>query len=151
MMLIVLPVFGRQTDTDEALQRPANCEGAIIEFESAIHAAGLDGTVRVVAHRGEMDLRDNIVQRRLFNAVTFLTDFYPRLRVRADQVIAAEGDPVQGLGTLELFVGERLVGTILARPNRDVHVGHCDDRDLTDRKFFPWRERAGEPEEAANQ
>ena len=120
--------------------KPTNCEIAILLLDTAVHKAGADLSIQIIAHRGSRDERHDLIERRLFNIVTYLTDFYPSNKLPRHRLIVSEGAPVDGLGRVDVLAGEHLVGIIWARPGRDIIVGHCDDRDETERKFYPWRE-----------
>lgn len=134
IVLLSCSLSGRQVD-GVSTAPGTNCESTILLLESAISAARNDGTIKIVIHRGTLDHRADIIHRRIFNVATFLTDFYPNKRIPPERVQSSEGDIVQGQGTIEVFVNGRLVGTLVARPDRDVLVGRCDDGDPLERTF----------------
>ena len=142
ILIVLLSCSVSSRQVDRASTAPGtNCESASLLLESAISAARNDGSIKIVTHRGTLDHRADIVHRRIFNVATFLTDFYPDKRMPSERVRSSEGDTVQGQGTVEIFVNGQLVGTLVARPDRDILVGRCDDRDPVERKFYPWREQ----------
>jgi hypothetical protein len=125
--------------------KPTNCENHIAILEAAHHDAGKEGLIIVIARQGTGENRRDINRRRLYNARAYLTDY---LKLRAPEtIITAEGEPVNGYGRIELYVGGRLYYALALRRNADLVVGSCEPEALDDAKqkklrlkLYPWRD-----------
>ncbi len=125
--------------------KPTNCENHIAVLEAAHHDAGKEGLIIVIARRGNNENRLGLNRRRLYNARAYLTEY---LRLRAPEtIITAEGEPVNGYGRIELYVGGRLYYVLALRRNADLVVGSCEPEALDDAKqkqlrlkLYPWRD-----------
>ena len=123
--------------------RPTNCENHIAVLEAAHHDAGKEGLIIVIARKGTGEKRRDLNRRRLYNARAYLTDY---LGLRAPEtIVTAEGEPVNGYGRIELYVGGRLYYVLALRRNADLVVGSCEPEALDDarqkelrKKLYPW-------------
>lgn len=136
-----------QTATERARTsaEPTNCENHIAVLEAAHDETGRDGLLIIIARRGVSEDRRDLNHRRLYNARAYLTDY---LNVRApEKIVTAEGEPVNGYGRIELYVGGRLFYVLGLSRNADLIVGSCEPEALDDprqralrMRLYPWRD-----------
>jgi hypothetical protein len=121
------------------IPEPLNCEGNILHLDHANYEAGKNGLIIVIARLGVgEEARPELNRHRLFNVRTYLTKY--TTGPRADEtIVTAEGDPAPGLARIELYVKGELYDVLTVRPGRELLVGNCDDRDESERVFYPWR------------
>ena len=103
-------------------KKPTNCEFNISILTGAHRMAGDDGLVIMIVRLGTGETRRELSRRRLHNARTFLIEFGQR---SAQTIVTAEGDPVDGYGRVELYVGGKLFHVLMINQNGDLAVGGC--------------------------
>jgi hypothetical protein len=134
---------GEQNATSQIDPKPTNCENHIAVLEAAHHDAGKEGLIIVIARQSIGEHRRDINRRRLYNARAYLTDY---LKLRAPEtMVTAEGEPVNGYGRIELYVGGKLYYVLALKRNADLIVGSCEPPELDDarqrelrKKLYPW-------------
>jgi hypothetical protein len=116
---------------------PMTSEFNIIRLEfiaKDVIAVASEGKVTIlVARLGNGERSREVNRRRLHNVRTFLT-VYSGLNVK--NIIAAEGDRVQGFGRVEIYVGGKLVDVMLAEKNKDIEVECCEG----DERYYPHKD-----------
>lgn len=115
---------------------PSNCEDNIRRLDSAHVAAGTAGRVEFVARVGDTETSLELNRQRLHNVRTYLVEFKHRA---PDTVTSREGQPLAGFGGIEVYVNGVLFDTLLARRNKQLLVGHCDERDRSEKRLYPWK------------
>jgi hypothetical protein len=161
LLVICLTPIGRRAVSQQRVEpttierartgaEPTNCENHIAVLEAANDEAGRDGLLIVIARRGINENKRNLNPRRLYNARAYLVDY---VNVRApEKIVTAEGEPVNGFGRIELYVGGKLFHVLGLRRNADLVVGSCEPEALDDPKqralrmrLYPWRDRSTRP------
>lgn len=122
---------------------PAHCADRSAALDAIHQKTPPDQMIIVVARPGGGDVRPDLSLRRLRNARAFLTEYLEPPGRRDPKTIGmVEGDRVEGLGRLEVYVGGRLVWVLMARPDRDVDFGNCyppDESFIRKRVYDPCR------------
>src|SRR5260370_14316520 len=124
--------------------KPTNCEFNISVLTGAHRVAGDAGLIIIIARLGKRETRGGLNRRRLHNARTFLTEFGQRA---SQTIVTAEGEPVNGYGRIELYVGGKVFHVLMTNPNDDLAVCACsfegDDPCTYERekKLYPCLDR----------
>lgn len=85
----------------------------------------------LISRVGSKEKAGNLNQRRLYTVKAYLT----ALGVPSGQFVTASGDTEAEHGTIEIYYGGYLRGTIFAEKNADIRVGICDN-DIEDQKKY---------------
>lgn len=145
--LLFVLVFGSVATHSASQEKPEtkvhNCEYNVHLLDNAHHLAGADTIIIAVAHLGDGERNRELNRRRLHNVRAYLTTFAWK-RPRAT-VVTAEGEPVKGVGRVEIYVRGWHWASLGVWPNSDLILGICEpdymrSADET-RTFYPWRDR----------
>ena len=122
--------------------KPANCESNIAKLDTASNLAGKDSLIIVIAHQGLAEKKGNLNHRRLSNVRTYLTQFAKK---EATDIVLGEGEPINGLGEIRLYIKGLLFSSISIGRDFDLAVGQCSYEGqprcsvITEKDFFPCR------------
>lgn len=125
--------------------KPTNCEFNVSVLTGAHRTAGDTGLVIMIARLGTGETRRELNNRRLHNARTFLIEFGQRV---PQTIVTAEGDPVDGYGRVELYVGGKLFHVSMIKRDDDLAVGACSFEgrdpctDEREKKLYPCLARS---------
>ena len=147
--LLVLLLFvsvspaGRPASQEIPQTRVDHCEYNVHLLDNAHHLAGDDTIIIAVAHLGTGERNRELNRRRLHNVRAYLTTFAWK-RPRAT-VITAEGEPVNGVGRVNIYVRGGLWASMGVRRNEDLILGICEPPYMRSadewRTFYPFRDR----------
>ena len=149
LLLSCVFVFGSFATpaTPAAAQQPAqtrvnDCELNVHLLDTAHHLAG-DDNIIAIAHLGDGEVKLELNRRRLHNVRAYLT-YFGWKRPRAT-VITAEGEKVDGVGRVDIYVRGSLWASLGVRRNGDLILGICEPDHMRSidetRTFYPWRDR----------
>ncbi len=93
-----------------------NCDTTKADFDLIAHTAGEEATIIVIARLGRGELSREVVRRRLRNLQEFI---YFTRGIPKERIITAEGDRVQGLGQVEVFIKGKLFMVFRLKRNKD--------------------------------
>jgi hypothetical protein len=132
-----IPIALGQTGSESHLQPDVGrAEGG--EYNSLVLDVMLNecretgNKVIIISHLGTRDTRADLHKRRLHNAVARLVDYSSP--IPREQVRTAIENRVKGKGTVEFYVGGRLVYTVFFKPNADFMVDCCE----VEPNYYPW-------------
>jgi hypothetical protein len=124
----------RKTDLQEE-QKPIGCEGNsayLVRAADSLRNAKPDSVIIAVARLGTGEAATSLNRRRLFNVSFYLKT---TLGVDAKRIVVAESEKIKGYGRVDLYVGGRLLETLLADRGKDLCVTCCGDYS----DFYPER------------
>ena len=98
--------------------------------QKALVGEGKDGVVIAIARLGSGESSKELSRRRLENVRVYLLNRLPE-----GKLIIATGERVNELGRVEMYLGGKLVETLLANRNKDLCVACCD----IDESYYPYR------------
>ena len=144
LFVLALGSFAKQPASQETPQtRVDHCEYNVTLLDNAHHLAGDDTIIIAVAHLGTGERNRELNRRRLHNVRAYLTTFAWK-RPRAT-VITAEGEPVNGVGRVNIYVRGGLWASMGVRRNEDLILGICEPPYMRSadewRTFYPFRDR----------
>lgn len=123
--------------------RVDHCEYNVHLLDNAHHLAGDDTIIIAIAHLGTGERNPELNRRRLHNVRAYLTTFAWK-RPRAT-VVTAEGEPVNGVGRVNIYVRGGLWASMGVRRNDDLILGICEPDYMRSaeetRTFYPFRDR----------
>lgn len=134
--------------TPAAAQQPSqtrvnDCELNVHLLDTAHHLAGDDTIIIAIAHLGAGEVNRELNRRRLHNVRAYLT-YFGWKRPRAT-VVTAEGEKVDGVGRVDIYVRGLLWASLGVRRNGDLILGICEPdymRSIDEtRTFYPFRDR----------
>lgn len=135
--LFLLAIFNSaQTTADTPETVPSNGSGEV--SASAIDGMrSLIGNERlfVISRPGTGETKTRIAQYRLANAKSFMLE---SRNFNRQTSVFAEGEPVEGEGRIEFYIGNRLWLIILAQRNKIPKLTCCDD-------YFPPAKKKTKP------
>lgn len=147
VLLLFVLAFGavakRPASQEIPQTRVDHCEYNVHTLDNAHHLAGADTIIIAVAHLGTGERNPELNRRRLHNVRAYLTTFaWKRPR---STVITAEGEPVNGVGRVNIYVRGFMWASMGVRRNDDLILGICEpDYMRSDdewRTFYPFRDR----------
>jgi hypothetical protein len=104
---------------------PTNSEINIIRLEDTGKFAkkeATDGRVIILISRlGSEERSIELNRRRLHNVREFLTDY-----VSAQMIVTARGEKAKGYGRVEIYIGGKLIDTMMAERNKDLLADCCE-------------------------
>jgi hypothetical protein len=119
--------------------KPTNCEINILRMEAlsklAAEEASQGKVLIAIARLGRQDTLRELNSRRLQNFLTYMSDYQ---HLPADKLITAVGERVSGYGRVDVYIGGKLVDSILIARNKDLCVECCE----SDKRYFPFRENS---------
>jgi len=133
-LLIILALLFLQTSSNGQSKtlEPIVVEGNVSSCES--NAAAFDnlaGFLRsteerlfVVARLGVGERRRDLNRRRLHNVRIYFKDGWPKIDPK--RFVFLEGDPVEGEGRIEFYLGSHLIQISLVKRGKDICVDCCD-------------------------
>jgi hypothetical protein len=103
----------------------------------------------VIARLGPRDTKPNLINRRLHNVRSYLSEFLTDASVRRapETIVLAQGEPAPDYGSIEFYVKGRLVNTLKMRPNADLSVANCGSQPPEDpcprqmRLLYPCKDK----------
>lgn len=109
------------------ISKSASCEYVSAIFDSFVQGTPTDKTIIVIGYKGRSETKNQIVQRRLHNAKTYLTEYYKATQFSrpAARIITALGLGLVQNGKLEFYVDGDLKLSISMRDNRDLALSPC--------------------------
>lgn len=132
-LIVVLLMFSSAI-TSAQESNSSHCEehSAFLDVisQEALLGAGKDGVLIAIARLGIGESSKELSRRRLENVRVYL-----RNRLPEGKLVVAAGERVKGLGRVEMYVGGKLVETLLANRNKDLCVACCD----IDENYYPYR------------
>lgn len=93
----------------------------------------------VIARPGRGERARSLNHNRLESARRYLIESG---RIQKERIIFAEGEPVDGEGRVEFYLGSRLYLTSLAKRGRNINFTCCDDSGSSGRKRRVRRQRS---------
>lgn len=99
-----------------------NCEHNAATLNFVRSQARNDGLIIAIARLGKGEQRKDVNQMRLRKVRQYLTEDWQRT---PETIVTAEAERVNGFGRVELYVGGKLLSTILVERNRDLAAGSC--------------------------
>ena len=129
-LLILLPenAFAQKPISD-------NCElhSAFLDLvrNEALWGAGKGGVVIAISRLGTGETSRELSRRRLENVRVYLRE----QGLSGERLVVAEGERVNGYRRVEMYVGGKLIETLLANRNKDLCVDCCEMDEL----YYPYR------------
>ena len=119
-LIYVNPSLVAQSNTVSNGTKPNTCEEAMLFLDMAAIEADKDkdGYIIFIAHLGEGERSLAISRRRLEMARDYLIN-----RRGWNRIVLASGERVRGRGSLELYVGGKLLYVLLHPKNRLISCG----------------------------
>jgi hypothetical protein len=115
---------------------PTNSEINILRLEDVGRFAkkeSADGSVVILIGRlGREEQSRELSRRRLHNVREFLTDYIP-----GHTIVTAEGEKAKGYGRVEIYIGGKIVDSMLAERNKDLLVDCCEGN----ARYYPDKDR----------
>ena len=143
LLFVSVSHAGRPASQEIPQTRVDHCEYNVSLLDNAHHLAGDDSIIIAVAHLGTGERTPDLNRRRLHNVRAYLTTFAWK-RPRAT-VVTAEGEPVDGVGRVNIYVRGGMWASIGVRRNQDLILGICEPPYMRSadewRTFYPWRDR----------
>ena len=100
----------------------SNCDNTKALFDLIAQTAGAEETIIVIGRLGRGESSRELVRHRMRN----LQDFVYMVRgVAKERVVLAEGEPVNGLGQVDVYVKGKLIVVFRLKRNRDF-LTNCD-------------------------
>jgi hypothetical protein len=93
-----------------------NCDSTKSNFDLIAQTAGGEGTIIVIGHLGRGELSRKLVSRRLRNLKDFM---YFTRGVSKERTVTAEGERVEGLGQIDVYISGQLFMVFRLSRNRD--------------------------------
>lgn len=93
-----------------------NCDTTKANFDLIAQTAGSEGTIIAIGHLGRGELSREIVRRRVRNLQEFM---YFTRGVLKERTVTAEGERVQGLGQVDVYINGKLFMVFRMKRNRD--------------------------------
>jgi hypothetical protein len=112
------------------------CEYNSARLFNLDQSAGKGTLIIAIARRGKNEGSQVLSRRRLHNLRTYLVEFLKR---NSETIVTAEGDPVAGLGRIEVYVSGKLAEIFEMRRNEDFFVGSCEDSTEEDKLLYDSR------------
>lgn len=115
--------------------KPETCEtnsSLLVAAKTALLHLENNGLMIVVAHLGKDERSSVLNHRRLFNVSRYLSQY---AGLEPERIITAEGKKVPGFGRIDIYVGGRLVETLVPPLGKDICVTCCGDNN----DFYSWK------------
>lgn len=94
----------------------SNCDNTKALFDLIAQNAGAEETIIVIGKLGRGELSREIVRRRMRNLQDYI---YFTRGVAKERVVMAEGDRINGLGQVDVYIKGKLVVIFRLKRNRD--------------------------------
>lgn len=94
----------------------SNCDTTKAAFDHIAQTAGSDETIIVIGRLGRGETSRELVRRRLRNLEEFI---YFTRGIPKDRVVKAEGEQVDGLGQVDVYIKGKLFMVFRLKRNRD--------------------------------
>ena len=93
-----------------------NCDTTKAAFDHIAQSAGTEETIIVIGRLGRGELSRELIRRRLRNLEEFI---YFTRGISKERVVKAEGERVDGLGQVEVYIKGKLFMIFRMKRNRD--------------------------------
>jgi hypothetical protein len=134
--LLALPASVSSSQNEFYTATPTKCELNILYIDEALHEVkSSPSAIIAIAHPGDGESASVWNTRRLDNLERYVRSF----RKSKVELVLAQGDPVRGLGRVNIYVRGQLFRVLTVARNKDLPVGTCLE-DEENCIFFPWRE-----------
>lgn len=129
-----------------------NCELTAAFFDEFVQSTPAEKNIIIVAYRGKLETKDDIVLRRLHNVRTYILEYYKNTKFSrsSERLISTSSLSRSPEGKIDFYVDGSLKLSILFRQNRDLQLSPCyletSDycRDDMKRLFYPCLDRKRE-------
>jgi hypothetical protein len=126
-----------------ASPEPDNCEGNALRLDvvrNKAQATDKSKLIIVIARLGKGERARELNRRRLYTVRTYLT----AMGIAPQRLIMAEGEPVQGYGTVEVYIEGVLAEALAVGRCQDLPVGMCES-DPEDNRLYQMPRRGNAP------
>jgi len=94
-----------------------HCETTKAELDLIAERAGQEGLIIIISHLGTKESSRSLNLRRLHSLAAYLQK---TRAIDADRIVTAEGERVQGLGRVEIYLKGKLFTVFTVKRNRDL-------------------------------